>query len=104
MDSPITRAEHNEFLRRMEDEHKRISKRIDILEEANAQNQELITNVGIMATNMENMLKEQKRQGERLELLEQKPVESFNTLKTGFYNAIGAAIGGALLAAVLYFF
>lgn len=103
MDSPITRAEHNEVIRRMEDEHRRISKRIDILEEANLQNQELITNVGIMATNMENMLKEQKRQGERLELLEQKPAQSFDTLKSGFYNAIGAALGGALLAVLLYF-
>ena len=33
MDTPITRAEHEEFRRRMEEEHKRQDKRIEILEE-----------------------------------------------------------------------
>ena len=32
MDSPITRAEHNEFMHRMEDEHKRINHRIEEVE------------------------------------------------------------------------
>ena len=58
MDSPITRAEHTEFLKRMEDEHKRLSRRIDVLEKDNAQNQSLIVSVEKMAVNMENMLKQ----------------------------------------------
>ena len=32
MDSPITRAEHEEFRRRMEEEHNRQNKRIELLE------------------------------------------------------------------------
>lgn len=103
MDSPITRAEHTEFLKRMEDEHKRLSRRIDVLEKDNAQNQSLIVSVEKMAVNMENMLKEQQRQGKRLEALEDVPNKSWNTLKNSFISAIGAAIGGAVLAAILYF-
>ncbi len=33
MDTPITRAEHEEFRRRMEDEHKRMNHRLGDLEE-----------------------------------------------------------------------
>ena len=33
MDTPITRAEHEEFRRRIEEENKRQDKRIEILEE-----------------------------------------------------------------------
>ena len=33
MDSPISRAEHNEFVHRMEDEHKRINVRIKEVED-----------------------------------------------------------------------
>lgn len=32
MDSPLTRAEHNEFVKRMEDEHTRINHRVAELE------------------------------------------------------------------------
>lgn len=33
MDNPITRAEHEEFRRRMEEEHSRVNKRLELLEE-----------------------------------------------------------------------
>lgn len=103
MEDVITRAEHNEFLRRMEDEHRRINRRIENLEEANIQNQELVANVGKMAANMEHMVEEQQKQGKRLEALEEVPNKSWNTVKNGLLNAIGAAIGGAILAVILYF-
>ena len=33
MDNPITRAEHEEFRRRLEEEHSRVNKRLEMLEE-----------------------------------------------------------------------
>lgn len=45
MDTPIDRAEHEEFKRRMEDEHKRINHRLTDLEETVRQIGELTTSV-----------------------------------------------------------
>ena len=70
MDTPITRAEHEEFRRRMEEEHKRQDKRIEILEENTEKLNTLNTSIEKLAVNMESMLKEQLQQGNRLEILE----------------------------------
>ena len=79
MDNAITRAEHLEFVRRMEDEHKRISHRLEVLEKS--------------AEAMENMIKEQGKQGERLEVLEQKPVKRWE-------NVTGTVLNWLLTAAL----
>ncbi len=99
----ISRAEHNEFVKRMEDEHKRMNRRLIGLESGQKQMQDLINNVGKMAVSMENMCGEIRSQGERLERLEEVPNKSWNTIKNGLYNAIGAAIGGAIIASIVFF-
>ncbi len=103
MENYITRAEHTEYVKRMEDEHKRLNNRLVTVEDATKDMHELIKNVGIMATNMEHMVNEQRNQSERLERLEKIPVNSWNTVKNGVYNAIGASIGGAIIAAIFFF-
>lgn len=70
MDTPITRAEHEEFRRRLEEERKRQDKRLELLEESMQRFETLNTSIEKLATNMENMLKEQIRQGDRLDELE----------------------------------
>lgn len=70
MDSPITRAEHEEFRRRMEEENSRQDARIKILERQVDGLKELSVSIERLAINMENMVKEQVKQGERLEVLE----------------------------------
>ena len=70
MDSYITRGEHEEFVKRMEEEHKRQNARIGASEKAIEQNNKLLISVEKLALSMENMQKEQKDQGERLETLE----------------------------------
>lgn len=70
MDSPITRAEHEEFRRRLEEENKRQDKRIELLEQNVEKMGALTTSVEKLATNTESMLKEQEKQGKRLETLE----------------------------------
>ena len=50
-----------------------------------------------LATNMEGMLKEQERQGERLDKLEGKPGENWNGMVKSILAAIGSAIGGGWL-------
>ncbi len=101
--SYISRREHDEFVRRMDDEHKRMNHRLVTLENGQKQMQELITNVGKMAVSIENMCGEIRSQGKRLERLEEIPNKSWNTIKNGLYNAIGATIGGAIIAGILFF-
>ena len=70
MDNPITRAEHEEFRRRIEEENKRQDRRLELLEHTVQQISDLATSVEKLAVSMEGMLREQEKQGTRLETLE----------------------------------
>lgn len=100
MDGYITRGEHEEFVKRMEDEHIRINKRLSDHDKATNQLNALVTAVGKMAVNMENMLSEIKSQGERLEHIEDEPRRSTSTFKKSVINAIGASVGSALVLGI----
>lgn len=94
MDSPITRAEHEEFVKRMEDEDRRQNRRIEILEESVQQFTSLTASVEKLALNMENMLKEQEAQGNRLEALEDRDGEKWRTVTSYVMTTvIGIMIG-----------
>lgn len=89
MDEYITRAEHDEFCRRMEETHKRQDKRLEFLEEGMRRLNELNTSIEKLAANMENMLKELIRQGNRLEELEKRDGEKWR-------NVVACAIAGVV--------
>ena len=60
---------HNEYARRMEEEHIRQNHRLKELEEEVKENRELLITVERIANSIENMQNEQKRQSEKLEEL-----------------------------------
>ena len=94
MDTPITRAEHEEFRRRIEEENKRQDKRIEILEENAKRIEGLNSSIEKLALNMENMLKEQLKQGKRLEVLEGRDGERWRKVVSYAITAIvGIVIG-----------
>lgn len=70
MDNPISRAEHEEFRRRLEEENRRQDKRIELLEDNMRELNQLTASVGKLASSVESMVKEQEKQGRRLETLE----------------------------------
>ena len=90
MDTAITRAEHEEFCRRMEDEHHRLNKRMELLENNVKQIGDLNVSVANLASSMNRMLKEQKKQGERLEVIVNRDGEMWRKV-TGY--VITAVIG-----------
>lgn len=94
MDTPITRAEHEEFRRRMEEEHKRQDKRIALLEEQTREIGEQNASIERLAVNMEHMLTEQVAQGKRLEVLEKRDGEMWRKV-TGYIitTIVGLALG-----------
>ena len=104
MGEAILREEHEEFKKRMEEEHKRQNRRIQLLEDNVQVMQSLTISVEKMALNMECMLKEQKKQGERLEALEGVPKKNFNTFKYALIGALGTAFGGAIAAVIINLF
>lgn len=98
MDTPISRAEHNEFVKRMDEEHKRTNHRLIDLEKALEQNNKLLISVEKLATNMENMQKEQQEQGKRLEELEGRDGEMWRKVAGHIVTAIISIILGFIFA------
>lgn len=72
MDSYITRAEHEEFRRNMENEHHRASKRLDIVEEEAKQIYSLVTSVEKLAIIVGNIEKKQQSDNEIVEKVVEK--------------------------------
>lgn len=70
MEETISRAEHEEFAHRMEDEHRRQNRRIELLEDTVRQIGALTTSVEKLAVSVQTMGKTLAAQGDRLESLE----------------------------------
>lgn len=97
----ITRYEHDEFAKRMQDEHNRQNKRIKDLEDSFQQMTQLTISVEKLASGVESMVEEQKKQGARLEKLEDVPADNWRTVKVGFLSAIGGALATILLSGII---
>lgn len=96
MDTPITRAEHEEFKKRLEEENKRQDRRIELLEENTKQIGSLTVSVEKLAQSIESMVKEQEQQGKRLEVLEGRDGEMWRKVAGYIVTAvIGIVIGFA---------
>lgn len=94
MDATITRAEHEEFKKRLEEENKRQDRRIELLEDNVSKLGALTSSVEKLATNMENMVKEQEKQGKRLETLEARDGEMWRKVIGYIATAIiGIVVG-----------
>lgn len=94
MDETVTRKEHEEFARRIDEENNRQNKRIEILEDSVRQIGGLATSVEKLATSMESMVKEQEKQGKRLEVLEGRDGEKWrNAVWFVLTTIIGITIG-----------
>lgn len=93
-------AVHDEYARRMDDEHKRQNKRITDLEEKVEDIGDLTASVSRLAQSIELMAKTQEKQGKRLEALEQKPAKRWDSLVDKIVWAIAAALISFMLAQI----
>lgn len=90
----ISRAEHEEFSRRIDDENNRQNARIDSIEAIIKKLEGLYSSIEKLASNMESMVKEQERQGKRLELLESRDGEMWRkTIGFVLSGVVGVFIG-----------
>ncbi len=101
MEDYISRKEHEAFAEmmrsengRLEDENDRQNKRLEILEKNVQQISSLATSVEKLAVNMESMLREQEKQGKRLEMLEGRDGEMWRKVTGYIITAIiGIVVG-----------
>lgn len=96
MENQITREEHEEFRRRLEEENKRQDARIKTLEETVRQIGALATSVEKLAVSMQSMLKEQEKQGKRLKVLESRDGEKWREVMGYIATAVAGVVLGYL--------
>ena len=94
MDTMISRAEHEEFVRRMDAENERQNHRLNALEETVKQIHSLTVSVEKLALGVDRMTKEQAGQNERLKAIESRDGELWRKI-VGYALTAGA---GFLLA------
>lgn len=100
MDEPISRAEHEEFSRRMEDWNRRQDKRLELLEENVREIGTLAASIERLTISVQSMVKEQERQGQRLETLEGRDGAKWRKLMGYIVSALAAGVVGFLLGQV----
>lgn len=94
MEDLVYRPEYEEFKKRMQEENHRQNRRIELLEKNTQQISALASSVERLAVNMENMLKNQETQGERLEALEARDGEMWRKVVGYIMTAVvGILIG-----------
>lgn len=92
----VGRAEHNEFVRRIDDHNSRQDARLKEIEKSVANMTQLTVSVERLATSMETMAEEQKKQGSRLEVLEGRDGEMWRMVVGYVVTAVlGIMIGVA---------
>lgn len=94
IDTTISREEHKEFVRRMDEANERQSKRISILEEEVRQISDLTISINRMSISIENMTVQLVEQGKRLQALESRDGEMWRKV-TGYLvtAVVGIVIG-----------
>lgn len=92
--TPITRAEHEEFAKRIDAENNRQNARIKLLEDQTKQVTDIAMSVRELAQSVKQMAETQKEQGEKLEKLEGMDGEKWRSVVGYVITAvIGILIG-----------
>lgn len=107
MDTPITRAEHDEFVERIKESHKRLededrrqNHRIDELEETVRQIGDLTASVKELAVSMKNMTKVQEQQGNDIEELKNRDGEMWRNVTGYVITAVISIVVGFIFAQI----
>lgn len=101
MDEPISRAEHEEFARRINAQEKRQDRRLELLEENVREIGALTVSVQKLAQSLQSMVEEQERQGRRLQALEDRDGEKWRKLMGYIATAVTSGAVTLLLSQIV---
>ena len=96
----ILRQEHEEFARRLEDEHTRLGKRISILEQNAQRITDLTVEIKELTLQIKTMVAEMGKHGERLDKLEARDGERWRQVTSYVVTAIAGAVVAFLMAKI----
>ena len=96
----ISRAEHEEFSRPMDEWNRRQDKRLELLEENVREIGTLTASIERLTISVQSMVKEQERQGKRLETLEGRDGAKWRKLMGYIVSALVAGVVGFRLAQI----
>lgn len=97
MEEYITRTEHNEFAKRVDEENRRQNDRLDSHDNTLRQILSISNSVEKLAIHMEHMSEEQKSQGERLKVLEDRDGEKWRSVVSHIIVAVVTAVVAFIL-------
>ena len=101
MDEPISRAEHEEFAKRIDAQEKRQDKRLEMLENTVREIGALTVSVQKLAQSLQSMVKEQEQQGRRLQALESRDGEKWRKLMGYIATALTSGAVTLLLSQII---
>lgn len=101
MDEPVSRAEHEEFAKRIDAQEKRQDKRLEMLENTVREIGALTLSVQRLAQSLESMVEEQERQGRRLQALEDRDGEKWRKLMGYIATALTSGAVTLLLSRLI---
>ena len=101
MDEFVTKAVHEEFAKRIDEENDRQNHRISILETGQAQINELVSSVKVLAVNMDTRSKELSKQGDRLAEIEGKPAKRWETIIACILTGIVGFLLNMILSGII---
>ena len=101
MDDFLTRTEHNEFAKRMEEEHNRQNHRIHELEESQKQIYDLTISVREQTISVKNLTEELKEQREKIRKIEAQPADKWNSMTKTIITSVVSTFAGALVSGVI---
>lgn len=101
MDEPISRGEHEEFVKRIDAQEKRQDKRLEMLENTVREIGALTLSVQRLAQSLESMVEEQERQGRRLQALEDRDGEKWRKLMGYIATALTSGAVTLLLSQIV---
>lgn len=94
MDEFLPRDVHEEFAQRMEDEHRRINKRLEQMEGTVGEINRLALSVQSLAESVQRMCAEQERQSERLQTLEGRDGEKWRMVVKYILTGLAGTLAG----------
>ena len=90
----LTKAVHDEFARRVDEENDRQNARISALETGLLEVNKITVQIERLTANIETMTGEIKKQGARLDAIEERPAKRWDTIITAIITgAVGILIG-----------
>lgn len=99
----VTRDEYEEYEKRVDAEHKRLSHRLDIVEKLDERIYQIIANIEKISLNVENILKNQEKHEKQIKGHDSR-IDSIETKDSKKWNNMTDQIWKLLIAAAVGYF